>query len=63
MSTEHKKIHKESGDKSQIAAFRKAARKLGADKSSEDEFQGVLRTIAKAKPSPHPAKQNRKRKA
>src|SRR5262245_5269388 len=33
----------------QVVAFRKAARQLGADES-EDHFQGVLRTLARAKP-------------
>ena len=41
--------------KEQVAAFRKAARELGADESDE-QFQDVLRTLAKAKPAPQPKK-------
>jgi hypothetical protein len=37
-------------DKSQLAAFKKAARELGSD-NSEERFQEALRTVAKAKPS------------
>lgn len=44
-------------DKSQLAAFRKAARDLGADESKEG-FENVLRTLAKAKPSPENTKGN-----
>lgn len=40
-------------DPKQSAAFRKAARELGADESKE-EFQNVLRTLAKAKPKDKP---------
>jgi hypothetical protein len=36
-------------NRQQAAAFRKAARELGAD-DSEERFQNVLRTIAKQKP-------------
>jgi hypothetical protein len=36
-------------DKDQTAAFRKAARELGADQSDE-RFKDALRNIAKAKP-------------
>jgi hypothetical protein len=50
MSTEHKRSHRESGDKSQLRAFRKAAREAGCD-DNEERFQGALRTVAKAKPS------------
>jgi hypothetical protein len=42
-------------DKQQAAAFRKAARELGAD-AGDDQFKGVLRTLAKAKPQPQPPK-------
>jgi hypothetical protein len=35
----------------QAAAFRKAARELGAD-AGDDQFKGVLRTLAKQKPAP-----------
>jgi hypothetical protein len=35
----------------QMAAFRKAARELGAN-ASDERFKDVLRTIGKAKPSP-----------
>jgi hypothetical protein len=38
-------------DRKQAAAFRKAARELGAD-AGDDQFKGVLRTLAKAKPQP-----------
>jgi len=55
MSTRHKQIHRDSGNKSQVRAFRKAARELGADKSDE-RFKGVLRKIAKAKPQPEKRK-------
>ena len=40
-------------DKEQAAAFRKAARELGAE-ATDEQFQGALRKIAKAKPSPRP---------
>ena len=36
-------------NKQQLAAFRKAAKELGADES-EDQFKETLRTLAKAKP-------------
>jgi hypothetical protein len=39
----------------QLRAFRKAARELGAD-AGDDQFKGVLRTLAKAKPQPQPPK-------
>jgi hypothetical protein len=35
-------------DKAQVAAFRKAARELGAD-NNEERFKDALRTVAKAK--------------
>ena len=38
-----------SDDNKQAAAFRKAARELGAD-ASDERFKDVLRTVAKAKP-------------
>lgn len=38
-------------DRKQSAAFRKAARELGAN-AGDDQFKGVLRTLAKAKPQP-----------
>jgi len=44
-----------SDDKQQAAAFRKAARELGAV-AGDDQFKGVLRTLAKAKPQPQPKK-------
>ena len=45
----------QADDRKQSAAFRKAARELGAD-AGEDQFKGVLRTLAKAKPQPQPPK-------
>jgi hypothetical protein len=42
-------------DKKQAAAFRKAAHELGAD-AGDDQFKGILRTLAKAKPQPQPPK-------
>jgi len=42
-------------DQAQAKAFRKAARELGAD-AGDDQFKGVLRTLAKAKPQPQPPK-------
>jgi hypothetical protein len=51
MSTRHKPIHRENEEKSQLRAFRKAARELGADKSDE-RFKAALRKIAKHKPKP-----------
>ncbi len=42
--------HKPPVEKSQINAFRKAARELRADELKEG-FQDVLRTIAKHKPA------------
>jgi hypothetical protein len=50
-----KKPKKIQTPKEQAAAFRKAARELGADES-DDRFKDVLRTLAKAKPEPHPKK-------
>ena len=44
--------------KDQAAAFRKAARDLDAD-AGDDQFKGVLRTLAKAKPSPEKRKNSR----
>jgi hypothetical protein len=41
--------------KKQMAAFRKAARELGAD-AGDDQFKGVLRALAKPKPSTRPHK-------
>jgi hypothetical protein len=47
-----KKAKKNQGKpEDQLKAFRKAARELGAD-AHEEQFQGTLRTIAKAKPHP-----------
>lgn len=48
VSTQRKKIHRESVDKSQLRAFRRAARELGADEN-EERFQETLRTVAKKK--------------
>jgi hypothetical protein len=45
-------------DRKQAAAFRKAARELGAD-DNEDRFKEALRTVAKHKPAPQPPKKNR----
>jgi hypothetical protein len=45
--------------KDQIAAFRKAARDLGAD-AGDDQFKGVLRTLAKTKPQPQPPKKSKR---
>jgi hypothetical protein len=42
-------------DQVQAKAFRKAARELGAD-AGDDQFKGVLRTLAKAKPQSQPKK-------
>jgi hypothetical protein len=42
-------------DKQQAKAFRNAAREFGAD-AGDDQFKGVLRTLAKAKPQPQPSK-------
>jgi hypothetical protein len=50
-----KKIKTQPDDKEQSAAFRKAARELGAD-ADDGQFKGVLRTLAKAKPQPQPPK-------
>lgn len=46
-----KRVGNESDVKEQIKAFRKAAREVGADEASEEQFQDALRTVAKAKPS------------
>jgi hypothetical protein len=51
-------VQKSADDRKQAAAFRKAARELGCD-SDEAQFQGVLRTVAKAKPQLLPKKQKR----
>ncbi len=45
-------------DREQAAAFRKAARELGCD-DNEERFKDALRTVAKAKPSPQPKKNQR----
>jgi hypothetical protein len=50
---------KTKGPKSQIAAFRKAARELGCD-PSEERFQKALRTVAKQKPQPRTIKRRAK---
>jgi hypothetical protein len=42
-------------DPKHAAAFRKAARKLGAD-PGEEQFQAVLRIVGKHKPKPRPKK-------
>ncbi len=42
-------------DRDQLKAFKRAARELGAD-AGDDQFKGVLRTLAKAKPQPQPPK-------
>jgi hypothetical protein len=42
----------------QAAAFRKAARELGAD-AGDDQFKGILRTLAKVKPRPQPSKKGK----
>jgi hypothetical protein len=55
MPAKHKTIHRESGDKSQVRAFRKAARELGCDES-EDRFKEALQRIAKQKPRPQKGK-------
>lgn len=46
-------------DVHQAKAFRKAAHELGADASNE-RFQDVLRTVAKAKPQPQPPKKSKR---
>ena len=51
------KIRRPKAD-DQVKAFRKAARELGAD-AGDDQFKGVLRTLAKAKPSPEKRKDRR----
>jgi hypothetical protein len=48
-----KKAKRIQTPKEQVAAFRKAARELGAE-ATDEQFQGALRKIAKAKPSPRP---------
>jgi len=48
-------------DRKQAAAFRKAAREIGAD-DNEERFQEALRTVAKAKPSPEKRKRKRAQK-
>jgi hypothetical protein len=54
-----KKPQKIQTPKEQAAAFRKAARELGADES-EERFQQALRTVAKHKPAPNKEKLDRK---
>jgi hypothetical protein len=44
-----KKAKQLQSSKQQLAAFRKAAREVGAD-DNEDRFKDALRTVAKAKP-------------
>ncbi len=41
-----------SPSKDQFKEFRKATRELGAN-ATDEQFQGALRKIAKAKPSPN----------
>jgi hypothetical protein len=48
-----KKQKQKQTPQQQAAAFRKAARELGADKS-EQRFQDALRTVAKHKPLERP---------
>jgi hypothetical protein len=49
---------RQSADRTQLAAFRKAARELGCE-DSEDRFEAALRAVGKAKPSAD-KKQDRK---
>jgi hypothetical protein len=54
-----KKPKKIQTPKEQAAVFRKAVRDLGAD-AGDDQFKGVLRTLAKAKPQPQAPKKRSK---
>jgi len=45
----------EKSGKSQVRAFRKAARELGCE-DNEEQFKEALRKLAKAKPQPQPKK-------
>jgi hypothetical protein len=57
MTLPTKKTTKTNNDRQQLAAFRKAARELGAD-ASDEQFQNALRKVAKHKPNrPQPKKQ------
>jgi hypothetical protein len=47
------KTIKPSEDREQAAAFRKAARELGAE-ATDEQFQGALRKIARHKPVSKP---------
>jgi hypothetical protein len=58
MTKPQKAASQNGKDKQQVAAFRKAARELGAD-ATDERFKDVLRTVAKAKPSPEKGKQRR----
>jgi hypothetical protein len=51
----HAKNASAKSDRSQIAAFRKAARELVCDES-EERFQQALRTVAKHKPKQEQSK-------
>jgi len=50
-----KKIKTQPDDREQAAAFRKAARELGAD-ATDEQFQDALRKVAKHKPELRPEK-------
>jgi hypothetical protein len=47
-------------DRKQAAAFRKAARELGAE-ATDEQFQGALRKIAKHKPETRPKATDRRK--
>lgn len=56
-----KKTKRKQTPKEQTAAFRKAARELGAD-ASQEEFQDALRKVAKAKPEVRKTEKRTERK-
>ena len=53
-----KKPKANQSPKTQLAAFRKAARELGADEFDE-RFKETLRTLAKHKPQPQASKKKK----
>jgi hypothetical protein len=54
--------HNSEPAKSQLSAFRKAARELGCE-PDEKRFQDALRTVARGKPSEKPGKSHSERHA
>jgi hypothetical protein len=55
-----KKSKQNQSPKEQATAFRKAARELGADAASDEQFRDALRKVAKHKPQPKNGKRTKR---